>query len=143
MAGELSINRWLTRFFLLGENATMTSKKQIGSDLQAAFLGVKALSNDLYVEELADYEDELKDSLNQDADDALLCVFADRGEVAMMVVEPGGTIYRNEQAVAKLQAMLPKTLDVNLQVLLPMFSADISRGDFGVAGIKWLPAQST
>ena len=121
----------------------MTSKKQIGSDLQAAFLGVKALSNDLYVEELADYEDELKDSLNQDADDALLCVFADRGEVAMMVVEPGGTIYRNEKAVAKLQAMLPKTLDVNLQVLLPMFSADISRGDFGVAGIKWLPAQST
>ena len=57
---------------MLGENATMTSKKQIGSDLQAAFLGVKALSNDLYVEELADYEDELKDSLNQDADDALL-----------------------------------------------------------------------
>ena len=121
----------------------MTSKKQIGNDLQAAFLGVKALSNDLYVEELAGYEDELIASLNQDADDALLCVFADRGEVAMMVIEPAGTIYRNEKAVAKLQAMLPETLDANLQVLLPMFCADISPGDFGVAGIKWLPALGT
>jgi len=39
------------------------------------------------VEVLADFEDELKASLDKDADDALLCMLADDGDVAMMVEE--------------------------------------------------------
>jgi hypothetical protein len=53
---------------------TMTNKKKIAADLQSALFGQSPLSIDLYVEVLADYEDELKASLDKDADDALLCV---------------------------------------------------------------------
>ena len=39
------------------------------------------------MEVLADFEDELKASLDKDADDALLCMLADDGDVAMMVID--------------------------------------------------------
>jgi len=45
---------------------TITSKKKIAADLQAALTGQSPLSIDLYVEVLADYEDELKASLDKD-----------------------------------------------------------------------------
>ena len=54
---------------------------------------------------LADYEGELKASLDKDADDALLCMLADDGDVAMMVIDWDGSIYRNENALKKLRAM--------------------------------------
>ena len=47
--------------------STMTSKKKIATDLQSALSGQSPLSIDLYVEVLADYEDELKASLDKDA----------------------------------------------------------------------------
>ena len=63
----------------------MTNLKKIVADLQSALSGQSPLSIDLYVEVLADFEDELKASLDKDADDALLCMLADDGDVAMMV----------------------------------------------------------
>ena len=50
--------------------STMTNKKKIVADLQSALSGQSPLSIDLYVEVLADFEDELKASLDKDADDA-------------------------------------------------------------------------
>jgi hypothetical protein len=73
--------------------STMTNKKKIAAGLQSALSGQSPLSIDLYVEVLADYEDELKASLDKDADDALLCMLADDGDVAMMVIDWDGSIY--------------------------------------------------
>ena len=119
----------------------MASKKKIVADLQAALSGEKPLSIDLYVEVLADYESELQASLDKDADDALLCVLADDGDVAMMVIDWDGSIYRNENALRKLQAMWKHSFDVNIKTLLPYFAEHISQNNLGVAGIKWLPPQ--
>jgi hypothetical protein len=41
---------------------------------------------------LAGFEDELKASMDKDADDALLCILADEGNVAMMVIDWDGSI---------------------------------------------------
>ncbi len=71
---------------------TMTNKKKIAADLQSVLSGQSPLSIELYVEVPADYEDELKACLDKDADDALLCMLADDGDVAMMVVEWDGSI---------------------------------------------------
>jgi len=122
--------------------STMTSKKKIAADLQSALSGQHPLSIDLYVEVLADYEDELKASLDKDADDALLCVLADDGDVAMMVIDWDGSIYRNENALKKLQVMWQDSFEANVQTLVPIFSAHISQKNLGVAGIKWLPAST-
>ena len=118
----------------------MTNKKKIAADLQSALTGQSPLSIDLYVEVLADYEDELKASLDKDADDALLCMLAEYGEVAMMVIDWDGTIYRNENALKKLHAMWRQSFDVNVQTLVPVFTTHISQKNLGVAGIKWMPA---
>ncbi len=118
----------------------MTDQKKIAADLQSALYGKTPLSIDLYVEVLAGYEDELKASLDRDADDALLCVLADDGDVAMMVIDWEGSIYRNENALKKLQAMWRNSFDANVQTLVPIFTTHISQKNLGVAGIKWLPA---
>ena len=120
----------------------MTSKKKIAIDLQAALSGQSPLSIDLYVEVLADYEDELKASLDKDADDALLCMLADDGDVAMMLIDWDGSIYRNENALKNLQAMWRHSFEINAQTLVPVLSDHISQKNLGVAGIKWLPAPS-
>ena len=127
---------------LAAKMSTMTSKKKIAADLQSALSGQSPLSIDLYVEVLADYEDELKASLDKDADDALLCMLADDGDVAMMVIDWDGSIYRNENALKKLQAMWRNSFDTNVQTLVPILSDHISQKNLGVAGIKWLPAST-
>ena len=120
----------------------MASKKKIASDLHAALMGHKPLSIDLYVDALADHEQELKDSLNEDADDALLCVLADDGDVAMMVIDWDGSICRNENALKKLHAMWRNSFAINVQNLLPIFSDHIHQNNLGVAGIKWLSKEA-
>ena len=101
-----------------------------------------ASPGDLYVEVRADYEGELKAALDKDADDALRCMLADDGDVAMMVIDWDGSIYRNENALKKLRAMRRHSFDTNVQTLAPILSDHISQRNLGVAGIKWLPASS-
>ena len=116
----------------------MTSKKKIAADLQSALSEQKPLSADLYADVLAEYEVELSASLNQDADDALLCVLVEDGEVAMMLIDWDGSIYRNTDALNKLKAAWQQSFEKNMQILIPLFSSEISQGGLGVAGIKWL-----
>lgn len=122
--------------------STMNNKNKIAADLQSALSGQSPLSIDLYVEVLTAYEHELKASLDKDADDALLCMLADDGDVAMMVVDWDGSIYRNENALKKLRAMWRHSFDANVQTLVPILSTHISQKNLGVAGIKWLPAST-
>jgi hypothetical protein len=78
----------------------MVSKKKIATRLEDALHGRKALSLDCYVEVLASHETKLKESLDADVDDALLCMIADDGDVAMLVIDWDGSIYRNDNALA-------------------------------------------
>jgi len=92
---------------------------------------------DAYVELLASHETKLKESLDDDADDALLCVTADEGDVAMLVIDWDGSIYRNENALVKLREMWGVSFDQNVKVMAPIFAQHISQRNLGVAGIKW------
>ncbi len=117
----------------------MASKRAIAEDLHAALCGNKKLSIDLYVEVLADHEDALKASLDRDADDALLCMLADYGNVAMLLIDWQGTIHRNDNALEKLRAMWHSSFEANCKTIVPIFSDHISQRNLGVAGIKWIP----
>lgn len=116
----------------------MASKRAIAKDLDAALRGEKELSIDLYVEVLADHEDALKASLDRDADDALLCMLADDGNVAMLLIDWQGTIHRNDNARKKLHQMWRASFDANCKTMVPIFSEHISQRNLGVAGIKWI-----
>jgi hypothetical protein len=117
----------------------MASKKKIAADLRAAFTGKMPLSIDLYVETLADFEPELSASLSADADDALLCMLADQGRVAMMVIDWDGCIHRNDHALEKLHLMWKYSFDINVDFIVPVFVNHLSQRNLGVAGIKWMP----
>lgn len=74
------------------------------------------------------YENELKASLDKDAEDALLWVQADDDDVAVMVIDWDASICRNENALRKLQSMWrQKTFGTNVQTLLPVLCVHISQ----------------
>ena len=104
----------------------MASKLAIAKDLYAALGGDKKLSIDLYVQVLVDHGDALKASLDRDADDALLCMLADDGNVAMLLIDWKGTIYRNDNALEKLRAMWHSRFEANCKTIMPIFSDHIS-----------------
>ncbi len=116
---------------------------EISTALEGAFLRGVPLSLDLYVEVLAGHEAALKASLDADADDALLCVLADDGDVAMLLVDWLGVVHRNEEALERVKAMWRDNCEVNVQKLVPIFVEHISQSNLGVAGIKWIPQGST
>ncbi len=119
------------------------TESEIKAALEGAFLRAEPLSNDLYVEVLAGHEAALKASLDADADDALLCVLADDGDVAMLLVDWSGIVHRNEEALERVKAMWRDNFAVNVERLLPTFVEFISQNNLGVAGIKWIPEGST
>ena len=120
----------------------MVSKKKIANQLEDALYGRKPLSLDVYVEVLASHETKLKESLDDDEDDALLCMIADEGDVAMLVIDWDGSIYRNDNGLKKLWEMWGVNFDQNVKVMAPIFAEHISQRNLGVAGIKWTAAES-
>jgi hypothetical protein len=115
----------------------MVTRKKIATQLEDALRGRKPLSLDAYVDVLASHETKLKESLDDDADDALLCMIADEGDVAMLVIDWDGSIYRNDNGLAKLREMWGVSFDQNVKVMAPIFAEHISQRNLGVAGIKW------
>jgi hypothetical protein len=126
-----------------GARLSCMTESEIKTVLEGALLRGTPLSIDLYAEVLAGHEAALKASLNADADDALLCVLADDGNVAMLLVDWRGTIHRNEDALEHVKAMWRENFEVNVERLLPVFVEFISQNNLGVAGIKWIPEDST
>lgn len=118
----------------------MNPPAAISADLLPALSGHKALSQALYEGVLGDHEAELQASLDSDADDALLCMLAEEGEVAMLLIDWDGHVHRNADALRQLQAMWSHSFDANIQVLVPVLSEYIRQNHLGVAGIKWSKA---
>jgi hypothetical protein len=118
----------------------VTDKNRIETHLRAALNERKPLSLDLYVEALAPHESALVASLNDDADDTLLCVLVDeKNDAAMLVIDWDSNIYRNEKALEKLKAIWRQSFERNVEFLLPVFSSQIMQRNLGVAGLKWIP----
>ena len=117
----------------------MASRKKIAADLEAALHSRKPLDIDVYVDVLASHEARLQESLDEDADDAMLCMIADDGNVAMLVIGWDGHIYRNENALEQLRQMWGISFDQNVKIMVLIFAEHISQGHLGVAGIKWVP----
>ena len=116
----------------------MVTRKKIAAQLEDAMHGRMPLSLDAYVEIVASHETRLKDSLNDDSDDALLCMVADEGDVALLVVDWDGSTYRNEDGLRKIKQMWGFSFDQNVKLLAPILAEHISQNNLGVAGLKWV-----
>ena len=98
--------------------------------MHSALTGHQLLSIDLHVDALADSEQGLNDSLNKNADDALMCLLADDGDAAMMAIDWVGSIYLNESTLKKLRSVWRKRFNINVQNSLPTFIDSIHRTNF-------------
>lgn len=114
------------------------AKKSTIATLEHTFLHGGPFSGALYENVVAKFVDRLKQSLHDDADDALLCVVEDDGEVAMLLLEWDGTALRNENALDRLRKMWQGNYWTNTEKIIPEFVEHLSQGMLGVAGIKWL-----
>lgn len=118
------------------------SKKTIRAALDQGLLHGAAMSAELCQEVLMDVADELKDSLREDGDDALIAFVAEDGEMAMLLLDKAGAVYRNEAAREQLKLMWRTYYATNLDKLLPIFVDDLSQGMLGVGGVQWVPEKA-
>lgn len=116
------------------------SQKTIRAALEQSLLHGAAMSAALCKEVLMDAADELEASLREDGDDALIALVAEDGEMAMLLIEKSGALYRNEAAREQLKLMWRTHYADNLNTLLPLFVDDLSQGLLAVAGVQWIPA---
>src|SRR5476649_1482930 len=83
--------------------------------LEQALLNSGPLSAPLFENMLTDYVDEMKASLQEDTDDALICLVSEGQDVALMLFEWDGTLHQNEAARDRLQKMWKHNYATNMQ----------------------------
>ena len=111
-------------------------KQSIQASLENALLHNAALSEELYDEVLADFVEQMKESLHKDAEDALICLVAETDQAAMMLVEVDNEVLRNDAARLRLKQLWKEKYGSNVSKLIPIFVDHLSQGMLGVAGIK-------
>jgi hypothetical protein len=116
------------------------SKKALRATLEQCLLDGGAMSAALCEEVLMDVADELTASLREDGDDALIAFVAEGDEMAMLLIDKAGALYRNEAAREQLKLMWRNFYAANLDRLLPIFVDDLHQGMLAVAGVQWIPA---
>lgn len=116
------------------------SKKTIRATLEQGLLHGAAMSAELCKDVLLDALDELEASLREDGDDALIAFVAEDHEMAMLLLDKSGALYRNEAACEQLKLMWRTYYAANLERLLPIFVDDLSQGMLAVGGVQWIPA---
>lgn len=116
-------------------------KELIHASLKNVLLYNTALSDEMYDVVLADFVDQMKESLGRDADDALICVVAERDEAAMLLVEANNKVLRNDAARSRLKQIWKENYEMNVLKVIPMFVDHLSQGVLGVAGIKIIQSE--
>jgi hypothetical protein len=116
-------------------------KELIHASLKNALLYNTALSDEMYDLVLADFVDQMRESLERDADDALICVVAETDEAAMLLVEANNKVLGNDAARSRLKQIWKENYEMNVLKVIPMFVDHLSQGMLGVAGIKVIKSE--
>jgi hypothetical protein len=117
-------------------NTLPLQKELIYASLKNVLLHNTALSDELYDEVLADFVEQMEESLRQDANDALICVVAETHEAAMLLVEANNEVLRNDAARYRLKQIWKENYGANVLKVIPLFVDRLNQGMLGVAGIK-------
>ena len=111
-------------------------KELIYASLKDVLLHNAALSDEIYNEVLANFVDQMKESLRRDADDALICVVTETDKAAMLLAEANNKVLRNDAARRRLKEIWQENYEINVLKVIPLFVDQLSQGMLGVAGIK-------
>lgn len=112
------------------------SKSKITKNIKKALLQDGKMEHRLYEFELLSLVDDLKESLAEDKDEYMFALTERGGDVAMVLIEPSGDIYINEEAREKLKALWPKAYEHNIKKLTPYFVNELISERIPVQGVK-------
>jgi hypothetical protein len=116
-------------------------KELIYASLKDVLLHNIALNDEIYDEILGGFVDQMKESLIRDADDALICIVAEKDKAAMLLVEANNKVLRNDAARGRLKRIWKENYEINVLKLIPLFADHLSQGMLGVAGIKLIKSE--
>ena len=114
------------------------SDQSIQSALKASLIDGGKFSDKLFQDVLVGFRKSLHDSLHGDADDALICVFVDGNEVALMLIEWDDVELRNAAALDRIREIWKGNYVLNMERLIPVFVEHLDQGNLGVVGVKWI-----
>lgn len=114
------------------------SRKRIQQALEKALLQEGSMSQGLYEYELQELEEELISSMKRDNDVFLFAVTENRSRVAMVLFEPTGGKYINEEARRKLREYWPQTYEYNMRQLIVPFTKQLLRSELPINGVKYI-----
>ena len=92
----------------------------------------------LYNHELDEMLDDLKRSLAEDKDELIFAVTENNDHVAMVLIEPSGSVYVNEIARDRLKKLWGKAYNHNIKKLMPHFLEELINQRIPVQGVKFL-----
>lgn len=113
-----------------------TQQKRIEARLKGALLKDGALAHALYEYELVEHIDYWYQQLIEDKNDFLFVVTENRGDVAMLLIEPDKKVYINEEGRAKLKQLWPDTYTTNIKRLIPGMAEDLADNIMSVNGVS-------
>jgi len=114
------------------------SRKRIQQALEKTLLQNRPMHQDLYVYELEELCEEFFISLIRDNDAFLFAVTENNNHVAMVLLEPSGAVYVNENARTKLREYWPQTYDSNMRQLIPAFIKQLMNNELPINGVKYI-----
>lgn len=83
------------------------------ASLKDVLLYNSALSDEIYDDVVRNFIDQIKESLLRDADDALICVVAEKDKAAMLLVEVNNKVLRKDAARHRLKQIWKVNYEIN------------------------------
>ncbi|MCA2812029.1 MAG: hypothetical protein IM477_05530 [Microcystis sp. M090S1] len=111
-------------------------KRKIANTLRKALLEEGEMERALYEYELEEHIDYWYEGLKSDRDQFVFAVTENSGDVAMVLITPGKTIYVNEEAREKLSQFWIKAYENNINQLIPMMAENLANDIISVTGVK-------
>ena len=111
-------------------------KRKIANTLRKALLEDGKMERALYEYELEEHLDYWYEGLKSDREQFVFAVTENSGDVAMVLITPGKTIYVNEEAREKLSEFWIKAYKDNINQLLPMMAENLANDIISVTGVK-------
>ena len=106
-------------------------------ELKRTLLGRKKMVMALFEFQFEDEDlDYLKRSLKEDGDEYLFAITENRGDIAMVLIESNGKVYKNEEAKKRLKKLWKDAYKQNIMRMLPIFAEQLFAGELATTAVK-------
>jgi hypothetical protein len=119
----------------------LMKKMSIEKQLTEALLQDGNMAYALYEYDMEEYVDDWHQSLLEDKYEFLFAVNENSDDVAMVLILPDKSVYINEKAREKLQAIWRQAYEGNIKHLIPIMATELANDSIAVNGVSSIASQ--